>query len=81
MLVKASVHMDVRPRDLAEALAKSPDDFAAFWFSFAEIVRDGKIDLEAHGKAMAPSFGGIRKHPFLAILDYMRYYERRAEAE
>ena len=77
MIVKAKVNLDVDLASLAEALARKPEDFAAFWFLFAKVVEKEHIDLEPHGEAMAPVHGGMRKHPFTAVLDYMRYHERK----
>lgn len=79
LMVKAAVEMEIYVDSLAEKLASQPEMFAEFWFHFAEIVRRDGLDLEDFGKAMAPAHGAIRKHPFNAITDYMRYYERRAE--
>jgi hypothetical protein len=79
--VKATVRidLDVSPDDLAKALTEDPEQFARFWFAFAEHVKNEAIDLEPFGKAMAPKYGGMRKHPFNAITDFMRYYERKEE--
>jgi hypothetical protein len=80
MIVKAKINIDVSPADLAESLARSPENFARFWFKFSEIAKRDSIDLEPFGREMAPFHGGIRKHAFSAIIDFMRYYERKEDA-
>lgn len=79
MEVKAKVAMEVSMSDIAESLARSPEDFAQFWFAFAEVVKKKDIDLEPFGQAMAPTHGGMRKEPFSAIHDAMRHHERVAD--
>ena len=83
MKVKATINMDVDLKDLAASLAKSPDEFARFWFHFAEATGHGgsfssseKVDLEPFGKAMAPESGAIRKHVFSKIYDAMMHHVR-----
>lgn len=82
MKVKATISMDVDLKDLANTLVKDPEEFARFWFHFAEATGHGigsrheKIDLEPFGKAMAPESGGIRRHPFSKIYDAMVHHVR-----
>lgn len=83
MKVKATISMDVDLKDLAATLAKDPEEFARFWFYFAEATGHGigatrreKVDLEPFGKAMAPGQGGIRKHAFSKIYDAMVHHSR-----
>lgn len=85
MKVKATINMDVDLKDIAEQLAKSPEDFARFWFHFADATGHGignrtrgadKADLEEFGKVMAGDSGGMRKEPFYKIYDAMRHHER-----
>lgn len=81
MKVEAEVALEVSTKSLARALANDPEAFARLWQDFAIICRDDRVDLEPFGEAMAPFSGGIRKHPFNAILDFMRYYERKEEGK
>lgn len=83
MKVKATISMDVDLKDLAATLAKDPEEFARFWFHFAEatghgigVTRREKVDLEPFGKALAPEQGGIRRHAFSKIYDAMVHHVR-----
>lgn len=68
------------PAALAAALADAdPDDFANFWFAFAERMdaRDGPDKLLAFAQAMAPNFGGKRKAPLKELARLVEYFETR----
>lgn len=69
----------ITPRNLAEALAKAtPQEFAAFWFAFAEVCKDEKT-LDGFAQAMAPEFGGRRKDPFKKLAALVQFHEIQNE--
>lgn len=70
---------EVTPTKLAKALANAdPEDFADFWFQFAGMVDNKR--LEDFAKAMAPQQGGKRKEPFKKLATLLAYHEIK-EAE
>jgi hypothetical protein len=84
IIVRVSQSATVSPEALAKALIDAgPEEFAMFWFSFAEIVKRNRVDLVPFGKAMAESMGGMRKDPLRLICrvmdaeEYQELYKRR----
>lgn len=66
----------VEPARLAAALAKaSPQDFALFWFAFAEEVDQAdESPLMAFAHAMTPRLGAKRQSPLRELVRLMDYH-------
>lgn len=72
MHITSTQQVEVAPEALAEALARSePKVFADFWFAFAKIAKEKRVDLDALGRAMAPQYGGMRREPLRTIVHAM----------
>jgi len=68
--VKSNVEVDMD--SLVSALS-NPNDFAEFWFKFS--AHKEEKELKPFAKAMAPDFGGSRKHCFRSLVRLIDYYE------
>ncbi len=74
MNVCLTIHGSFTAKELATVLANAtPKEFADFWFHFAEIYDQEKLD--AFAKAMAPALGGLRKEPLRTLVSLINYYE------
>ena len=67
---------DLSPKELAKVLVTArPEEFAEFWFSFAEQVKGNDSILQEFAKEMAPDFGGMRKQAFRKLDALITFYE------
>jgi len=74
MKVNLTTQHEMTPAAMAEALASAtPEEFAEFWFQFADKVEDNKITEFA--MAMAPGFGGKRKDAFKKLYTQIEFFE------
>lgn len=86
MKIHSTQTLETTPEALADALfSAAPEEFAAVWLAFAQIVRKAEGDrLDEFARAMAPKQGGLCKEPIKRLVDLIAFHEecdRRAEAE
>jgi hypothetical protein len=80
MYVTTTSDVQMSPEALAHALWRAePEEFARFWFAFAELygndTKGGYERLCAFARDMTPRFGGVRKQPLKTLARLIDYYE------
>ncbi|WP_020208989.1 hypothetical protein [Gilvimarinus chinensis] len=76
MKLTTQVENHVTPKALAKTLAEAtPEDFAQFWFEFAELTEKSPETIQSFAKAMASDFGAKRKAPLKKLVSIIEYHE------